>query len=417
VTAMQRTAPKIIVLLLIILLLSACKSHKNTAGEAEIQIPKYPIESLAESNNLFAIDLFSQVQSHSENLIFSPYGIGSVLAMIYTGSGGITAREMSEVLYFPKQELIDPVEASLRKSLLATDTMEGTDFRLANAIWAQEDFSFLPSYLHKLDKYYDAQLTLMDFIKQTNREENRKKINLWVEEHTNDRIRDLLQPGVLDADTRLVLTNAIYFNGSWMYPFDMKSTARSMFHVGKLESIETEYMHQTGNFPYYEDEEIQAIALPYKNSRMALLVILPGSIEGWRMVSRIITQERIKLVFSGLVTREVHVALPKFRSAFQINLKQDLTGLGMGTAFTWQADLSGMTGEKNLFVDEVIHKAFIEVNEQGTEAAAATAAVIGLKSSLREEPVRFTADHPFIYFLIDRQTDCIIFTGRLVKPS
>lgn len=414
---MRKSILRIIVLLLITSLLSFCKSHKNTTRQTVIQAPKHAVESLAESNNLFAIDLFKQVQSQSENLIFSPYSIGTVLAMIYSGSGGVTAREISEVLYFPKHELIDPVEATLRKRLLVTDTMGGTDFCLANAIWAQEGFSFLPSYLDKLQIYYDAPLTLMDFIKQANREVNRKKINHWVEDHTNERIRDLIQPGILDANTRLVLTNAIYFNGSWMYPFDTKSTASSLFHVSKLESIETDFMHQTGSFPYYGDEEIQAIALPYKDNRMDLMVILPGSIEGWRMVSRVLTHEHIKRINSGLVTREVQVTLPKFRSAFQINLRQELTALGMGTAFTRQADLSGMTGEKNLFVDEVIHKAFIEVNEQGTEAAAATAAIIGLKSSLREEPIRFKADHPFIFFLVDRQTGCIIFTGRLVKPS
>jgi serpin B len=414
---MRKPTPRIIVLLLTTFLLSFCKSHKNTTGQTGIQAPKHAVGSLAESNNLFAIDLFNQVQSRSENLIFSPYSISTVLAMIYSGSNGVTAREMSEVLYFPRQELIDPVEASLRESLLAADTMEGTDFRLANAIWAQEDFSFLPSYLNKLEIYYDAPLTLTDFTRPTQREETRNKINHWVEDHTNDRIRDLIQPGVLDANTRMVLTNAVYFNGGWMHPFDTKSTAISLFHVSKQESIETDFMHQTGNFPYYEDEEIQAVALPYKNDRMALLVILPVSIEGWKMVSRVLTHERIKLVKSGLVTTEVQVSLPKFRSIFQINLKQELTALGMGSAFTRQANLSGMTGEKNLFVDEVIHKAFIEVNEQGTEAAAATAAIIGLKSSLREEPVRFTADHPFIFFLIDHQTGCIIFTGRLVKPS
>jgi serpin B len=150
---------------------------------------------------------------------------------------------------------------------------------------------------------------------------------------------------------------------------------------------------------------------------MVLMVILPKSIEGWRMISQVINYERFNLVLSGMGTREVLLALPKFRSELQINLRQELTSMGMGTAFSRQADLSGMTGEKNLYVDEVIHKAFIEVNETGTEAAAATAAIIGLKSSLRDDPVRFNADHPFVFFLLDRQTGCIIFTGRLVIPS
>ena len=408
---------KIIFFMLIVFMLSACKSHKNTTGQADFQPSKYNIESLAESNNLFAVDLFKQIQSKSENLIFSPYSIGTVLAMIYSGSGGKTAKEMSEVLYFPQQALLDPVESGMRESMQEIDTMRGTDFRLANAIWAQENFSFLPDYLDRVEKYYDAPLTLMDFIETSNREESRKKINHWVEEETNSRIRDLIQPGILDASTRMVLTNAIYFNGGWMFPFDSAATSPSLFHTSTKESIKTDFMHQTRSYPYYEDEEIQAICLPYKNNRMVLMVILPKSIEGWRMISQVINYERFNLVLSGMGTREVQLALPKFRSELQINLRQELTSMGMGTAFSRQADLSGMTGEKNLYVDEVIHKAFIEVNETGTEAAAATAAIIGLKSSLRDDPVRFNADHPFVFFLLDRQTGCIIFTGRLVIPS
>ncbi len=414
---MQKPAMQIIVFLLIFSMISACRSHKNISGHADIHTSKYTIESLAESNNLFAVDLFKQIQSKSENLIFSPYSIGTVLAMIYSGSGGKTAAEMSEVLYFPAQELLDPVESGMRESMQATDTMEGTDFRLANAIWAQEDFSFLPDYLARVEKYYDAPLSLMDFVETSNREESRKKINHWVEEKTNNRIQDLIQPGILDASTRLVLTNAIYFNGGWMFPFDTAATFPSLFHTSKQESIKTDFMHQIRSYPYYEDEEIQAISLPYKNNRMALMVILPKSIEGWRLISQVINYERINLVISGMGTREVQLALPKFRSELQINLRQELTSMGMGTAFSRHADLSGMTGEENLYVDEVIHKAFIEVNEMGTEAAAATAAIIGLKSSLRDDPVRFNADHPFVFFLFDRQTGCIIFTGRLVKPS
>jgi serpin B len=414
---MQKPALQIIVLLLTIFMFTGCKSHKNTTGHTDIQSSKYTIESLAESNNLFAVDLFKQIQSKSENLIFSPYSIGTVLAMIYSGSMGNTAAEMSDVLYLPSQELLDPVESGMRESLQAADTMQGTDFRLANAIWAQEDFSFLPDYLARLKKYYDAPLTLMDFVEISNREESRIKINHWVEEKTNNRIQDLIQPGILDASTRLVLTNAIYFNGGWMFPFEEAATSPSLFHISKQESIKTDFMHQTRSYPYYEDEEIQAISLPYKNNRMALMVILPKSIEGWRMISQVINYERINLVVSEMGTREVQLALPKFKSELQINLRDELTSMGMGTAFSRNADLSGMTGEKNLYVDEVIHKAFIEVNEKGTEAAAATAAIISLKSSLRDDPVRFNADHPFIFFLIDRQTSCIIFTGRLVKPS
>ena len=359
---------QIIIFLLTIFMLTSCKSHKNTAKNQDIQPSRYNIESLAESNNLFAVDLFKQIHSKSENLICSPYSIGTVLAMVYSGSDGKTAEEMSEVLYFPRQKLLDPVESGMRESILAADTMQGTDLRLANAIWAQENFRFLPAYLTRVEKYYDAPITLLDFVETSNREESRNKINHWVEEKTNKRIQDLIQPGVLDASTRLVLTNAIYFNGGWMFPFDKAATSPSLFHISKEESIKTDFMHQSRSYPYYEDEEIQAVSLPYKNNRMALMILLPKSIEGWRMISQVVNYERLKLVMAGMATREVQLALPKFKTELQINLKQELSSMGMGSAFSRYADLSGMTGEKNLFVDEVIHKAFIEVNEHGTEA-------------------------------------------------
>jgi serpin B len=400
-----------------ICMLGTCKPKQTATGMFAAQPSKYTIKNLAESNNLFAIDLFKQVQPASENLIFSPYSIGTVLAMVYSGAGGKTAEEMGRVLYLPSRELLDPVESALRESLVATDTLTGMDFQLANAVWAQEAFSFLPAYLKRVEKYYDAPVSLVDFINAASREKSRIKINRWIEARTRDRIRDLIQPGILDASTRMVLTNAVYFNGNWLYPFDQRSTVASLFHVSKQESTMADFMHQTGTFPYYEDEEIQAVGLPYKDNRMALVIILPRSIEGWKMVSQVLSLERINLVISGMDSREVRLALPRFTSELQINLRKELTSLGMGTVFSRHADLSGMTGEKNLFVDEVIHKAFIEVNERGTEAAAATAAIIGLKSVPRDDPVNFHADHPFLYFLTDRQTGCIIFTGRLVKPS
>jgi serpin B len=378
---------------------------------------KFDIDNLAESNNLFAIDLFKQIQTKSENLICSPYSIGTVLAMIYTGSGGRTATEMSQVLYFPAPELLDPAESGMKDHILATDTMPGTDMRLANAIWAQEDFKFSPAYLTRIERFYDAPLNLMDFINASNREKSRIEINRWVEEKTNDRIRNLIQPGILDASTRMVLTNAIYFNGSWMFPFEKRSTSQALFHVSNQESIQTDFMHQTNSFPYYEDEEIQAISLPYKNGQISLMVILPRSTEGWKLISQVLNQDRISVVQSAMQTSEVQLMLPKFKSELQLNLMRELTMMGMGTVFNRDADLSGMTGERNLYVDEVIHKAFIDVNEEGTEAAAATAGIIGLKSSMRGDPVSFIADHPFIYFLLDRETGCMIFIGRFARPS
>jgi serpin B len=176
-------------------------------------------------------------------------------------------------------------------------------------------------------------------------------------------------------------------------------------------------MNQKKYFPYYEDEEVQAISLPYRGERVSMLIILPKKTEGWKLISRILDFERLQVVTTNLESTEIQLALPRFKTELESNLRKDLVSMGMEQAFSKNADLSGMTGEKNLFISEIIHKAFIEVSEAGTEAAAATAAVVGLKSAFPGEPVLFIADHPFIYFLKDEVSGCIIFAGRFVRPS
>ena len=215
----------------------------------------------------------------------------------------------------------------------------------------------------------------------------------------------------------MVLTNAIYFNGKWRWPFDENLTAPSIFHVSSQESVRTEFMHLNKTLAYYEDEEIQALRLPYRGERLSMTILLPKSVDGWQMISRVLDPERLDRVESQFTDTDVAVSLPKFTFELKLNLKKELSSMGMNLAFERGADFSGMTGEKNLFIDEVIHMAFIEVSESGTEAAAATSAIIGLKSALRENPVIFNADHPFLYMIRDHQTGCIIFMGRLVKPS
>jgi len=397
--------------------LTGCKSQKKSAESTLIPESGFSATSLAESGNHFAFDLFKQIHSKSDNLVFSPYSISTVLAMCYSGARGETAGQMSEVLYFPPAGQLDPASRDLREKILSSDTLPGTEISLANAIWAQQDFDFLPGYLENTGRWYDAPLTEMDFTRDAAREESRLRINQWVEDNTRQKIKDLISPGVLSANTRMVLTNAIYFNGKWMWTFDKAATSPSIFNVGRGESKMIPFMHMTRDLPYYEDEEIQAIRLPYRNERLSMMIILPRSIEGWEMISRVLDLERLNKVESHLTPTEVQLALPKFSFELKTNLRDELSDMGMDLAFGMDADFSGMTGEKNLFIDEVIHKAFIEVSESGTEAAAATGAIISLKSALRDEPVRFNADHPFLYFIRDHQTGCIIFLGRFVRPS
>jgi serpin B len=397
--------------------LTGCKSQKKSAESTGNQRSDYSAAALAEAGNLFALDLFKQVQSRSENLVYSPYSISTVLAMCYSGAGGETARQMSGVLYFPPAGQLEPASRELRQEILSSDTLPGTEISLANAIWTQRDFDFLPQYLENIKKWFDAPLTEMDFTAEAAREENRQMINQWVEDNTRRKIKDLIGPGVLSANTRMVLTNAIYFNGKWMWTFDIEATNPSIFRVNSRESKMTPFMHMTRTMDYYEDEEIQAIRLPYRNERLSMTIILPRAVEGWEIVSRVIDAERLDKVESQFKSAEVRLSLPRFSSELKMNLRNELSQMGMDLAFGRDADFSGMTGEKNLYIDEVIHKAFIEVSESGTEAAAATGAIISLKSAYRDEPVQFNADHPFLYFIRDRRTGCIIFLGRLVRPA
>lgn len=397
-------------------LLTTCKSPEQSAGSSKIPKSPFGALTLAESNNYFTLDLFRNIQDSERNMVCSPYSISTVLAMCYSGAGGETAEQMSEVLYFPPPGELEKAYFDLNNQILSIDTLPGTEINLANAIWVQENFKILPEYTEKINTYYRGALSLMDFVRPGERENSRLRINKWVEENTGNRIRDLLAPGVLDANTRMVLTNAIYFNGKWRWPFDRHRTAPSVFHISSGETLMTDFMHINRPLPYYEDEELQALRLPYKGGRLSMTILLPKKVDGWKMVSRVIDLERLNAVESQFTDKEVLLSLPKFTLEQKLDLRKVLAGMGMEEAFERYADFSGMTGEKNLFIDEVVHKAFIEVSETGTEAAAATAGIMSLKAALTEEPVRFNADHPFIYLIRDMQTGCIFFLGRLVQP-
>ncbi len=416
--------PLLYILSAILLSLGGCHARKKVVKEPGVkegletrQASSYGVPELAGAGNRFALDLFRKVQGSRDNLVFSPYSISLVMDMVYSGSSGETARQMREVLYLPGPEEVDPAAAELRLEILAADTLAGIEILLANAVWAQLDFRFLSTYLANLQQNYGASLSGVDFISETGREESRTRINRWVEENTREKIRDLIQPGVLDARTRMVLTNAVYFKGDWKWAFDEALTAPSLFHVSPRQSLETDFMHLRRTLPYYEDEELQAIRLPYRGEGFSLTILLPGSVEGWRMISRVLDDERLLRLESGFKPVVVRLALPKFRMEQKFDLGHELAGMGMDLLFTMKADLSGMTGEKNLFVDKVVHQAFIELSETGTEAAAATAATISLKSSLQDKAVIFRADHPFIFLVREEKTGSIIFLGRLMKPS
>jgi serpin B len=402
---------------LLLLIMPGCKSKKIS----ETRKPGREIatiKDISEANNEFAISLYKKIGDDKKNVVFSPYSISSALAVTYAGARGNTAREMADILWFPEdQESFHPAYKTFTDSIQLTGIEKGTELRIANALWVQDDYKLRQDFLKLADSCYKAKAANVNFKQPEELELTRQKINRWVEKITNDKIRDLIPQGVLKEVTRLVITNAIWFNGNWSNPFDKSNTSSSLFTVNSENSVNTDFMHQKSHAGYYEDEEVQAIELAYKGNKKSMIIILPKETDGWKLIGRILTPERLSIISQGMEDKEVEMAIPKFTYESQFNLKETLVLMGMKEPFSDDADFSGMTDANDLKIDEVIHKAFIEVSESGTEAAAATAVIMVLKSALQEESIRFTANHPFIYFIMDKTTGGIIFMGRLVNPE
>jgi serpin B len=407
-----------IFILLYLMITPGCKSKQKISDNTGPMRETATIKDISEANNEFAISLYKKMGNEEKNIVFSPYSISSALAVTYAGAKGNTAREMAEILWFPEdQESFHRGYKTFTDSIQLTGIEKGTELRIANALWVQDDYKLRQDFLELADSCYKAKAENVNFKTPEELELTRQKINQWVEKITNDKIRDLIPRGVLKEVTRLVITNAIWFNGNWSNPFDKSNTSSSIFNISSENSMPADFMHQKSQAGYYEDEEVQALELAYKGNKKSMIIILPKDTNGWKLISRILTPERLQIISQGIEEKEVEIAIPKFTYDCQFNLKETLVLMGMKEPFSDEADFSGMTDANDLKIDEVIHKAFIEVNESGTEAAAATAVIMVLKSALQDQTIRFTANHPFIYFIMDKTTGGIIFMGRLVNPE
>ena len=377
-------------------------------------------KAVAEGNNQFASDLYARLRSDKPtNLFFSPYSISTALAMTDAGAKGLTEKQMSDVLRFSvSRDKLGPAFAQLRQTLVSKDEKPDFQLRVANRLWGQQGFHFLPAYLQTTKDEYGAELGLVDFKKQA--EGARKEINAWVEEQTDHKIKDLLAPGVLNSDSRLVLTNAIYFKARWQTEFTKGATADAPFHVSAEKNDSVPMMHQTHRFSYGESEDVQALELPYGRGNLAMLILLPKKNDGLADLEKGLNGENVKKWTANLKPRLVQVSLPKFKLNAEFSLAKVLDSMGMKLAFSDQADFTGMSNEEPLKISAVIHKAFVDVNEEGTEAAAATAVVITRAMAVMprpEETVVFHADHPFVFLLRDHQTGSILFMVRLANPK
>jgi len=366
-------------------------------------------------NNEFAFDLYAKLKNKEGNIFFSPFSISTALAMTYAGARGDTAEQMANTLHFDlKAAHLHPAFASLMEDINAPERKEDYQLSVANALWGQKGYGFLKEFLDLTREHYGAGLNELDFEKDT--EKARETINIWVERETQDKIKNLIPEGVLDAMTRLVLTNAIYFKGNWAEQFDKELTRDEPFHMSTKKKIEVPTMHKKGDFKYASMETLQALELPYKGNELSMIVLLPKKIDGIADLENSLDSKNMAEWLGKLHKREVRVSMPRFKMTSSFQLGKNLSEMGMPLAFGMNADFSGMSGNRELFISAVLHKAFVDVNEEGTEAAAATGVVMTLKAMPEPVPV-FRADHPFIFLIRDNLTESILFIGRVTNPG
>jgi serpin B len=381
------------------------------------------LADLVSGNSAFAFDLyqFLREEKADDNLFYSPYSISLALAMTYAGARGETERQMADTLHFAlPQERLHPafngldLELARRGEGAAGKDGEGFRLNIVNAIWGQDGYEFLSEFLDTLAENYGAGLRLLDFAKAP--EESRVTINDWVSEQTEGRIEDLIPQGVINELTRLVLTNAIYFNAAWAEPFEENLTEDGPFHLLDGGEVTVPMMRQTASFGYARGEGYQAVELPYDGRELAMVILLPdaGAFEPFEGA---LDAGQVDAILKGLAYREVALTMPKFEIESDFSLAEALIAMGMPDAFSMDADFSGMDGTYDLFIRDVVHKAFVSVDEAGTEAAAATAVVMELKAAMPEEPVEVTVDRPFLFLIRDIETGTVLFVGRVVDPG
>jgi serpin B len=360
----------------------------------------------ADSVNQLTFDLYRKLSAEQEgNLFLSPYSISSALAMVYGGARGETAAQMKNTLLFAGPGVLHPAFSNLRKKLNAIEEKGQVQLSVANSLWPQVDYPFLPDYLALTKEFYGSEIKSVDY--KTDTEGARQQINTWVEEKTNDRIKDLIPKGMLDSSVRLVLANAIYFKGNWASQFKAERTRLRRFKLADGTTTEVSTMSQTAKFRLAHAEGFQALELPYEGDDLSMIILLP---KAGSSLPNLGTNLLASLEFQEM---EVMVQLPKFKVESTFQLGDTLAAMGMPLLFSTQADLSGMDGSRNLYIGAVVHKAFVEVNEAGTEAAAATA--IGVRAT--SMPPMFVADHPFLFLIRENSSGTILFIGRIDDPS
>ena len=377
------------------------------------------VAALVAGNTAFAFDLLHELTADDGNLFFSPFSISAALAMAYAGASGDTETQMANTLHFDLDEDVLhsafnslDLELNSRGDVQPPYEGEGFDLAVVNAAWGQRGYTFLRKYLDVLAVNYGAGLRLLDF--KADPDGSRETINDWVSQETNDRILDLLPPGSIDPATRLVLTNAVYFNAPWLDPFDPAQTRTGAFEPLHGNTAYVPMMRQQLQLAYAAWDGGQAVELPYNGNTLSMVLLVPdrGTFEAFEAE---LDAAQYESIISTLEWRTVTLQLPRFEASYDASLIEPLAALGMTDPFTGGvADFSGIDGTHDLFISDVVHKAWVSVDEAGTEAAAATA-VIMPGGGAPEPPVTLTVDRPFLFVIRDIPTNTILFVGRIVE--
>jgi serpin B len=399
-----------------VLMIQKTKISKSTPKADDTGVTLEKINAVVKANNQFAFDLYSRYKDKYEgNIFFSPYSISVALAMTYEGARGQTAKEIQAVFHFPEAEDIRrPGFARIYNEINKKN--KKYELHTANALWAQKDYLFLDTYFIVTEKYYGGKVRNVDFEKES--EKSRQMINAWVKDQTRNRIKDLIskKPRIIDKLTTLVITNAIYFKGKWVLQFDRSRTREADFRVSPTKVVKVPMMSLSGEkakFNYAETEDLQILEMPYEGEELSMLVLLPKE-DNLAKLEQSLDLEKLNKWRDMLQERKVDVYMPKFKLEIKYFMEKALKEMGMPSAFIYhKADFSGMTGRRDLFISRVIHQAFVEVNEEGTEAAGATAVIIKKGVVM---PTIFRADHPFIFIIQERKTGNIFFMGKVANP-
>ncbi|MCE5325341.1 MAG: serpin family protein [Planctomycetaceae bacterium] len=375
-------------------------------------------QTVARSSNTFAVNLYQRLAAgEQKNLFFSPSSIHTALAMALTGARGQTASQMREAMDWPSD---DPAVTAAAFHSLLNELKPGKnahyELHSANSLWGQKGYDWKANFLKLTKEEFLAPLREVDY--QTAADEAGKQINAWVEKETHDKIKDLIKPGALNADTRLVLANAIYFKGTWARQFSKDATQDADFRTGG-KTVKVPMMFQKARFGYADDDEAQVLSMPYKGNELSMVIVLPKKDDGLADLTKGMTSAKLEARMTRLRMQEAMTYVPRFKMTSEFGLGSTLQAMGMKDAFApGTADFSGMDGKRDLFISAALHKAFVDVNEEGTEAAAATGLVVGITAvRVEEPPVTFKADHPFLFVIRHNITGAILFLGQVVDPK